>query len=197
MYNLPQKDLCKEICQVSHLSLIENNKIEAKPEMIQLLSEKMKAFKSSTEIQNDGVQNEHIREFFFKERLEHGIIQEILCYGICTVSYLSKNENNKLKPSFKIKNSLYRRLKEIKNNTVNLKPLEVEKLYDNMISFFHKKKINADKKLLHQGLQVTKNKYPKLNSLFLYQKYVYFDQKNLKNYLETSAIPYFRKETSI
>ncbi|PEM59488.1 transcriptional regulator, partial [Bacillus pseudomycoides] len=52
-YNLAQKELCKGICPVSHLSRIENSKVEAKPEVIQLLLERMKVFKSDTEIKND------------------------------------------------------------------------------------------------------------------------------------------------
>lgn len=33
-YNLSQRELCDGICTNSQLSLIENNKIKAKPEMI-------------------------------------------------------------------------------------------------------------------------------------------------------------------
>lgn len=195
-YNLAQKELCKGICTVSHLSRIENNKVEAKPEVIQLLSERIKVLKSNTEIQIDTVPNENIGEFFFNERLKHGIKQETLCYGICTVSYLSKIENNKLAPSWNIKKLLYKRLEEIKNNTktVDLEILELEKLYDTMISLFDKEKINAAKKILHQGLRSTKNKYPKLYCLFSYQNHIYFDQTNLKSFLETTAIPFLKNE---
>ncbi|MGE6348078.1 helix-turn-helix domain-containing protein [Bacillus mycoides] len=195
-YNLTQKELCKGICPVSHLSLIENNKFEAKPEVIQLILERIEEFKSNTEIKNDMVSNENIGEFFFNERLKHGIKQETLCYGICTVSYLSKIENNKLVPSWNIKKLLYKRLEEIKNNTitVDLEILELEKLYDTMILFFDKEKIKDAKKMLNRGLRTTKNKYPKLYCLFSYQNYLYFDQTNLKSFLEKTAIPFFKNE---
>ncbi|MDY8164098.1 helix-turn-helix transcriptional regulator, partial [Bacillus thuringiensis] len=119
-YNLTRKELCKGICPVSHLSFIENNKVEAKPEVKQLLLERIEEFKSDPEIKNDTVLNENIGKFFFNERLKHGIKQETLCYGICTVSYLSKIENNKLVPSWNIKKLLYKRLEEIKNNTLTV-----------------------------------------------------------------------------
>ncbi|PFZ64334.1 helix-turn-helix domain-containing protein [Bacillus wiedmannii] len=195
-YNLTQKEICKGICPVSHLSLIENNKVEAKPEVIQLLLERIEEFKSNTEIKNDTVSNENIGKFFFNERLKHGIKQETLCYGICTVSYLSKIENNKLVPSWNIKKLLYKRLEEIKNNTitVDLEILELEKLYDTMILFFDKEKINDAKKMLNRGLRTTKNKYPKLYCLFSYQNHLYFDQTNFKSFLEKTAIPFFKNE---
>lgn len=195
-YNLTQKELCKGICPVSHLSHIENNKVEAKPEVIQLILERIEEFKSNTEIKNDMVSNENIGKFFFNERLKHGIKQETLCYGICTVSYLSKIENNKLVPSWNIKKLLYKRLEEIKNNTitVDLEILELEKLYDTMILFFDKEKMNDAKKMLNRGLRTTKNKYPKLYCLFSYQNYLYFDQTNLKIFLENTAIPFFKNE---
>lgn len=195
-YKLAQKELCKGICPVSHLNRIENNKVEAKPEVIQLLLERIEEFKSNPEIKNDIVSNENIGEFFFNERLKHGITQETLCYGICTVSYLSKIENNKLVPSWNIKKLLYKRLEEIKNNTktVDLEILELEKLYDTMISLFDKEKINEAKKMLHRGLRSTKNIYPKLHCLFSYQNYLYFDHANLKTFLETTAIPFFENE---
>ncbi|MCU5096711.1 helix-turn-helix transcriptional regulator, partial [Bacillus wiedmannii] len=156
-YNLAQKELCKGICPVSDLSRIENNKIEAKPEMIQLFLERMELLKS--DVAN---QNENIGEFFLKERQEHGITQEALCYGICTVSYLSKIENNKLVPSRNIKKSLYKRLEEIKNNTIDLEIIELEKLYDNMIYLLNKQVFNKTKRMLHEGLKSTKN-HPKLH----------------------------------
>ncbi|MED1554714.1 helix-turn-helix transcriptional regulator [Bacillus paramycoides] len=187
-YNLAQKELCKGICPVSDLSRIENNKIEAKPEMIQLFLERMELLKS--DVAN---QNENIGEFFLKERQEHGITQEALCYGICTVSYLSKIENNKLVPSRNIKKSLYKRLEEIKNNTIDLEILELEKLYDNMIYLLNKQVFNKTKRMLHEGLKSTKN-HPKLHCLFLYQNYLYFDQTNLKSFLETTAIPFFKHQ---
>ncbi|MDY0855080.1 helix-turn-helix transcriptional regulator [Bacillus thuringiensis] len=193
-YNLTPKELCKGICPVSHLSLIENNKVEAKPEVIQLILERIEEFKSNTEIKNDLVSNENIGEFFFNERLKHGIKQGTLCYGICAVSYLSKIENNKLVPSWNIKKLLYKRLEEIKNNTLDLEILELEKLYDTMISFFDKERINDAKKMLSRGLRTTKNKYPKLYCLFSYQNYLYFDQTNLKSFLEKIAIPFFKNE---
>ncbi|EJR94923.1 hypothetical protein IKO_05824 [Bacillus cereus VDM034] len=187
-YNLAQKELCKGICPVSDLSRIENNKIEAKPEMIQLFLERMELLKS--DVAN---QNENIGEFFLKERQEHGITQEALCYGICTVSYLSKIENNKLVPSRNIKKSLYKRLEEIKNNTIDLEIIELEKLYDNMIYLLNKQEFNKTKRMLHEGLKSTKN-HPKLHCLFLYQNYLYFDQTNLKSFLETTAIPFFKHQ---
>lgn len=195
-YNLTQKELCKGICPVSHLGFIENNKVEAKPEVKQLLLERIEEFKSNPEIMNDTVSNENIGKFFFNERLKHGIKQETLCYGICTVSYLSKIENNKLVPSWNIKKLLYKRLEEIKNNTltVDLEILELEKLYDTMISFFDKEKMNDAKKMLNRGLRTTKNKYPKLYCLFSYQNHLYFDQTNFKNFLEKTAIPFFKNE---
>lgn len=184
-FNLSQRELCDGICTTAYLSLIENNKIKAKPEMIQLFSERMELLKS-----NEANQNENIGEFFLKERLEHAITQEALCYGICTASYLSKIENNKLVPSRKIKKSLYKRLEEIKNNTIDLEILELEKLYDNIIYLYNKQEISKTKKMLDQGLKSTE-KYPKLHCLFLYQNYLYFDQTNLKSFLETTAIPFF------
>ncbi|MEI4624023.1 helix-turn-helix transcriptional regulator [Bacillus cereus] len=184
-YNLSQRELCDGICTTSYLSLIENNKIKVKTEMIQLFSERMEVLKS-----NSANQNENIGEFFLKERLEHGITQKVLCYGICTVSYLSKIENNKLVPSHNIKKSLYKRLEEIKNNTADLEIFKLEKLYDDMIYLFNKQEINKAKRVLHEGLKSTK-KYPKLHFLFLYQNYLYFDQTNLKSFLETTAIPFF------
>ncbi|WP_434714989.1 helix-turn-helix domain-containing protein (plasmid) [Bacillus cereus] len=195
-YNLGKKDLCQGICRVSYLSLIENNKVKPAPEVIQLLLERMKVFKSNIENQNIIVSKENIGEFFFKERLEHGITQETLCHGICTVSYLSRVENNKQIPSLNIERLLYKRLEEIKNNskTVDLEMLKLEKLYDTMISLFDKGKIIIAKKMLHQGLQSTKNKYPKLYCLFSYQHYLYFDQENLKSFLETTAIPFFKSK---
>lgn len=173
-YNLSQRELCDGICTTSYLSLIENNKIKVKTEMIQLFSERMEVLKS-----NSANQNENIGEFFLKERLEHGITQKVLCYGICTVSFLSKIENNKLVPSRNIKKSLYKRLEEIKNNTADLEIFKLEKLYDDMIYLFNKQEINKAKRVLHEGLKSTK-KYPKLHFLFLYQNYLYFAQKNNK-----------------
>ena len=195
-YNLTRKELCKGICPVSHLSFIENNKVEAKPEVKQLLLERIEEFKSDPEIKNDTVSNENIGKFFFNERLKHGIKQETLCYGICTISYLSKIENNKLVPSWNIKKLLYKRLEEIKNNTltVDLEILELEKLYDTMISFFDKEKMNGAKKMLNRGLRTTKNKYPKLYCLFSYQNCLYFDQTNFKNFLKKTAIPLLKNE---
>ncbi|MCI0768260.1 helix-turn-helix domain-containing protein [Bacillus sp. TL12] len=187
-YNLSQRELCDGICTTSQLSLIENNKIKAKPEMIQLFSERMELLKS-----NVANQSENIGEFFLKERQEHGITQKALCYGICTVSYLSKIENNKLVPSLNIKKALYKRLEEIKNNTIDLEILELEKLYDSMIYFFNKQETNKTKRMLHEGLKSTKN-HPKLHCLFLYQNYLYFDQTNLKSFLETTAIPFFEHQ---
>lgn len=89
---------------------------------------------------------------------------------------------------------LYKRIKEIKNNTktLDLEILELEKLYDTMISLFDKEKINEAKKMLHRGLRATKNKYPKLYCLFSYQNHLYFDQTNLKSFLEITAIPFFK-----
>ncbi|HIE8455888.1 TPA: XRE family transcriptional regulator [Bacillus cereus] len=187
-YNLSQSELCDGICTTAHLSLIENNKIKAKPEMIQLFSERMELLKS-----NEANQNENTGEFFLKERLEHGITQEALCYGICTASYLSKIENNKLVASRKIKKSLYKRLEEIKNNTIDLEILKLEKLYDDMIYLINKLEISKAKRILDQGLKSTE-KYPKLHFLFLYQNYLYFDQTNLKAFLETTAIPFFENQ---
>ncbi|MBO1583368.1 helix-turn-helix domain-containing protein [Bacillus sp. XF8] len=187
-YNLSQRELCDGICTTSQLSLIENNKIKAKPEMIQLFSERMELLKS-----NVANQSENIGEFFLKERQEHGITQKVLCYGICTVSYLSKIENNKLVPSRNIKKALYKRLEEIKNNTIDLEILDLEKLYDSMIYFLNKQETNKTKRMLHEGLKSTKN-HPKLHCLFLYQNYLYFDQTNLKSFLETTAIPFFEHQ---
>ena len=76
----------------------------------------------------------------------------------------------------------------------HLEILELEKLYDTMISFFDKEKMSAAKKMLNRGLRTTKNKYPKLYCLFSYQYHLYFDQTNLKSFLEKTAIPFFKNE---
>ncbi|EEM44623.1 Transcriptional regulator, Xre [Bacillus thuringiensis serovar pakistani str. T13001] len=197
MYDISQKELCDGICHHSYVSSIENNKIkEGDSEIIRLLLERMKHLKATVNIQNDTIPNTNMGTFFLKERLKHGIIQETLCYGICNTSYLSKIENNKLTPSSKIIKLLYQRLKEIKNDTKNeeLEILELEKLYDTMLSLFDKKRMNEAKKVLHKGLQSTQNKVQRLYYLFLYQQYFHFDYKNLKTFLETEAIPFFQKQ---
>lgn len=196
IYNITQKELCEGICTVSYLSLIENNKANIAPELLQLLSNRMELFRANFEPQIDDIPNENIGKLFIKERNRHCISQETLCYGICTVSYLSKIENNRLVPSLKIKKALYKRLEELKNNTqtATSEILRIEKLYDTMIFLFEKKRIETAKKMLHQGLQATKDKYPELYCLFSYQHHLHFDHTNLKSFLETKAIPFFKKQ---
>ncbi|PHG56735.1 helix-turn-helix transcriptional regulator [Bacillus toyonensis] len=194
LYHISQKELCQGICPTSYISLIENNKIKGKFKTIQLLLERIDMFKTTIVFEKDDFPNTNIGAFFLKERLKHGITQETLCYGICSISYLSKMENNKMIPSLKIKKSLYKRLETLKNKkrTTELEILELERLYDFMISLLAKKQLDAAKKILDHGLASTKNKYSKLYYLFIYQQYLYFDYRRLKSFLEKTAIPFFQ-----
>ncbi|TJZ99977.1 helix-turn-helix transcriptional regulator [Bacillus thuringiensis] len=196
LYQISQKELCQGICQTSYISLIENNKIKGKSETIQLILERIELFKSTTEIQKEDSPNANIGAFFLKERLKYKITQEKLCYGICSISYLSKMENNRIIPSLKIKKYLYERLEALKHKkgTEELEILELERLYDLMISLLAKKQMDAAKKLLKQGLDFTKNQYLKLYYLFVYQQYLYFDYKNLNRFLAETAIPFFNNQ---
>ncbi|MBG0971307.1 helix-turn-helix transcriptional regulator [Bacillus sp. SRB3LM] len=193
LYHISQKELCEGICQTSYLSLIENNKIKGKFETIQLILERIEMFKSTIEVQKEDFSNTNVGEFFLKERLTYKITQENLCYGICSVSYLSKMENNKIIPSLKIKKALHQRLEALKNKRGmdNLEIVKLKRLYDRMISLLAKKQMNVAKKILKQGINSTKNQYPKLYYLFVYQQYLYFDHKQLKRFLEETAIPFF------
>ncbi|OPA05287.1 transcriptional regulator [Bacillus cereus] len=193
MYRISQKELCRGICQTSYLSLIENNKIKGKFETIQLILERIEMFKSTIEVQKDDSPNTNVGALFLKERLKYKITQENLCYGICSISYLSKMENNRIIPSLKIKKALYKRLEALKNQRGmdKLEILKLKRLYDRMISLLAKKQMNAAKKILKQGLYSTKNQYPKLYYLFVYQQYLYFDYKHLRRFLEETAIPFF------
>jgi tetratricopeptide (TPR) repeat protein len=88
--------------------------------------------------------NNCIGQFIKLKRLEKGIRQDVLCEGICTVSYLSRIENNHVIADENIYHLLFQRLGL--NYEIILKESEtlndrIEKCYENMLL---RKEFNED-----------------------------------------------------
>lgn len=61
-------------------------------------------------INHKNYQANFIGEYIKKERIKQGLKQELVCKGICSVSYYSRIENNKVNPSETYINKIFKKL---------------------------------------------------------------------------------------
>jgi len=61
-------------------------------------------------IKHQNYQTNFLGEYIKKERIRQGLKQELVCRGICSVSYYSRIENNKVNPSDTYINKIFKKL---------------------------------------------------------------------------------------
>lgn len=148
-----------------------------------------------------------IGEYIRKERLSQGLKQELVCKGICSVSYYSRIESNKVSPSRLYINKILGKLnkavpsnlnndsnqnnKELVNNLLTAMEYKNNKIVDEVyIKIKHNQDINQELYEFIYSIYYMKISHipPLINSL--HQQQIHFDNEELLLYLENLGTYY-------
>lgn len=152
-------------------------------------------------INNKNKKNKTIGEYIRKERLSQGLKQEVVCKNICSVSYYSRIESNKVIPSDlyikKIFNKLNKPVPKIFNHDYNQ---EVKNIISNFlaaIDYKNDNNVEEEFKKLKEIPEVNYDLYNFIYSIYfeeidhlkplvvkLHQQQIHFDNEELLLYLE-------------